>query len=72
MELQPIEIGISPEVLSYASCSSWSELYIWPRKGESIAQSWGRIKSMLYSCPNDDLSREIIIQKIYARLTHND
>ena len=28
MELQPIEIGISSEVLSYASGSSWSELYI--------------------------------------------
>ena len=27
---------------------------------------------MLYSCPNNELSREIIIQKIYARLSHND
>ena len=27
---------------------------------------------MLYSCPNHDLSREIIIQKIYARLSHKD
>ena len=27
---------------------------------------------MLYSCPNHELSREIIIQKIYARLSHND
>ena len=23
----------------------------WPREGESIAQAWGRLKSMLYSCP---------------------
>ena len=44
----------------------------WPREGESIAQAWGRLKSMLYSCPNHELSREIIIQKIYARLSHND
>src|SRR5215204_4187212 len=44
----------------------------WPREGESIALSWGRLKSMLYSCPNHELSREIIIQKIYARLSHND
>ena len=35
----------------------------WPREGESIAQDWGRLKSMLYSCPNHELSREIIIQK---------
>ena len=27
---------------------------------------------MLYSCPNHELSREIIIQKIYSRLSHND
>ena len=41
----------------------------WPREGESIAQAWGRLKSMLYSCPNHELSREVIIQKIYARLS---
>ena len=27
---------------------------------------------MLYSCPNHELSREIIIQKIYARLSLNN
>ena len=27
---------------------------------------------MLYSCPSHELSREIIIQKNYARLSHND
>ena len=27
---------------------------------------------MLYSCPNHELSREIIIQYFYARLSHND
>ena len=27
---------------------------------------------MLYSCPNHELSREMIIQKIYARLSDND
>ena len=44
----------------------------WPREGESIAQAWGRLKSMLYSCPNHDLSIEMIIQKIYARLSSNN
>src|SRR6266567_4555585 len=44
----------------------------WPREGESIAQAWGRLKSMLYSCPNHELSREIIIQNFYARLSRND
>ena len=28
-----------------------------PREGESIAQDWGWLKSMLYSCPNHELSR---------------
>ena len=27
---------------------------------------------MLYSCPNHELSREIIIQNFYARLSLND
>ena len=44
----------------------------WPREGESIAQAWGRLKSMLYSCPNHELSREIIIQNLYARLSLNN
>ena len=43
-----------------------------PREGESIAQAWGRLKSILYSCPNLELSREIIIQDFYARLSRND
>ena len=42
----------------------------WPREGESIAQAWGGgLKSMLFSCPNHELSKEMIIQKIYARLS---
>ena len=41
----------------------------WPREGESIAQYWGSLKSMLYSCPNHELSREMIIQNFYARLS---
>ena len=41
----------------------------WPREGESIDQAWGRLKSMLYSCPKHELSREMIIQNIYARLS---
>ena len=43
----------------------------WPREGESIAQAGGRLKSMLYSCPNHELSREMIIQNVYARLSDN-
>ena len=27
---------------------------------------------MLYSCPNHELSREIIIHNFYARLSHDD
>ena len=43
-----------------------------PREGESIAQAWGRLKLMLYSCPNHELSRETIIQNFYGRLSRND
>ena len=44
----------------------------WPREGESISLSWGRLKSMLYSCPNHELSREMIIEIFYARLSDNN
>ena len=44
----------------------------WPREGESIAQAWGSLKSILYSCLNHELSREIIIQNFYARLSDNN
>ena len=27
---------------------------------------------MLYSCPNHELSRKILIQKFYGRLSHNN
>jgi len=46
--------------------------YFLPREGESIALAWGRLKSMLYSCPNHELSREMIIQNFYARLSRDD
>ena len=44
----------------------------WPREGESIALALGRFKSMLYSCPNHELSREYIIHIFYARLCRSD
>ena len=44
---------------------------LWPWEGESIAQAWGRLNSMLYLCPNHELSREIIIRNFYARLSHD-
>src|SRR3989337_3289445 len=44
----------------------------WPCEGESIAQAWGRLKYMLHSCPNHELSREMILQNFYAWLSHND
>ena len=44
----------------------------WHHEGESIALARVRLKSMLYSCPNHELSREIIIQNFYARLSRDD
>jgi hypothetical protein len=44
----------------------------WPREGESIAQARGRLKYMMHTCLTHELSREIIIQNFYARLSHND
>ena len=51
----------------------WNYIYnFWPREGESIALASGRLKSMLYSYPNHELSGEIIIHNFYARLSRND
>src|SRR3954463_4898252 len=44
----------------------------WPREGESIAQAWGRLKSMLYSCPNHGFPRETIIQNLYVGHSENN
>ena len=44
----------------------------WPHEGESFAQAWGRLKSMLYSWPNHELTREVIMQSFYARLSDNN
>ena len=44
----------------------------WPRDGESIAQAWGRLKSLMLKCPNHKLSNEIIVNNFYARLPCHD
>jgi len=44
----------------------------WPREGESIVQAWWMLKYMMYTCHNHELSKEIILQKIYAWLSHDD
>lgn len=44
----------------------------WLQKGESIAQALGSLKSMMHTCPNHDLSRKIILQNFYARLSSDN
>ena len=34
----------------------------WSRGGESIAQAWGRLKSLMRKCPNHELPNEITLQ----------
>jgi hypothetical protein len=40
-----------------------------PHEGESIAQAWGRLKSLMLKCPIHELPRNIIINNFYARLS---
>jgi hypothetical protein len=40
-----------------------------PHDGESIAQAWGRLKSLMLKCPIHDLPRNIVINNFYARLS---
>jgi hypothetical protein len=40
-----------------------------PHEGESIAQAWGRLKSLMLKYPIHELSRNIVINNFYARLS---
>jgi hypothetical protein len=40
-----------------------------PHEGESIAQAWGRLKSLMLKCPIHELPRNIVINNFYARLS---
>jgi hypothetical protein len=40
-----------------------------PHDGESIAQAWGRLMSLMLKCPIHELPNNIVIKKIYARLS---
>ncbi|KAK1670603.1 hypothetical protein QYE76_058762 [Lolium multiflorum] len=44
----------------------------WPHEGESIAQAWGRLKSLMLKCPIHELPGNIIIDNFYARLSFQD
>ena len=44
----------------------------WSHDGGSIAQAWGRPKSLMLKCPNHELPKEIILTKFYARLSRQD
>src|SRR3954462_10894378 len=41
----------------------------WYRDGESIAQDWGRLKSLMLKCPNHELAKEIILTNFYSRIS---
>src|ERR1041384_3241370 len=44
----------------------------WSRDGESIAQAWGRLKSLMLKFPNHELPKEIILTFFYASLSRQD
>ncbi|KAK1604954.1 hypothetical protein QYE76_028627 [Lolium multiflorum] len=44
----------------------------WPHDGESIAQEWGRLKSLMLKCPIHELPGNVIIDNFYARLSFED
>jgi len=44
----------------------------WPHDGESIAQAWGRLKSLMLKCPIHELPGNVVIDNFYARLSFQD
>jgi hypothetical protein len=43
-----------------------------PHDGESIAQVWGRLKSLMLKCHIHELPSNIVINNFYARLSLHD
>src|SRR3954464_15767460 len=41
----------------------------WSCDGESIAQAWGRLKSLMLECPNHELPKEIILTNFHPTLS---
>src|SRR3954471_18373455 len=41
----------------------------YPHDGESIAQAWGTLKTLMLKCPNHGLPKDMIITNFYARLS---
>jgi hypothetical protein len=51
----------------------WNQIYNFcPHDGESIAQAWGRFKSLMLKCPIHELPSNIVINNFYARLFLRD
>src|SRR3954470_2385694 len=46
--------------------------HFWSHDGESIAQAWGRLKSLMLKCPNHELPKGIILTNFYARLSRQE
>ena len=44
----------------------------YPHDGESKAQAWGRLKTLMLKCPNHGLPKDMIFTKFYARLSRHD
>jgi hypothetical protein len=40
-----------------------------PHDGESVAQAWGRLKSLMLKCPIHEFPSNIVINNFYARLS---
>src|SRR4051794_9322590 len=48
----------------------WNYIYNFhPHDGESTAQAWERLKSLMLKCPIHELPRNIVINNFYARLS---
>src|SRR3954465_15998062 len=54
-------------------CQDRDYIYnFWSCDGESIAQAWGRLTSLMLKCPNHQFPKEIIRTNFYARLSCQD
>src|ERR1044071_3205868 len=66
-------LSFTPSFILFMKSKNKNYIYnFYPHDGESIAQAWGRLKTLMLKCPNHGLPKDMIITNFYARLSRQD
>src|SRR3954464_14681031 len=66
-------LSFTPRFILFMKSMNRNYVYnFYPHDGESIAQAWGRLKTVMLKCPNHGLPKYMIITNFYERLSRQD